>query len=85
MNLSFKNQVALVTGGDSGIGWATAKAFAESGAAVVLSSWREEKLRARAEELESAGHKALAVSCDVSIESQVQEMVEKAVPHQNMQ
>jgi NAD(P)-dependent dehydrogenase (short-subunit alcohol dehydrogenase family) len=79
MNLSFENQVALITGGDSGIGWATAKAFAEAGAAVVISSNREEKLRVRVEELESAGHQALAVSCDVSVESQVKEMVEKAV------
>ncbi len=79
MNLSFENQVALVTGGDSGIGWATAKAFAEAGATVVLSARSEEKLRARVEELESANHKALGVPCDVSVESRVKEMVEKAV------
>jgi NAD(P)-dependent dehydrogenase (short-subunit alcohol dehydrogenase family) len=79
MHLSFENQVVLVTGGDSGIGWATAKAFAEAGATVILSARREEKLRARVEELESTGHMALAVLCDVSIESQVKEMVEKTV------
>lgn len=79
MNISFENQVALITGGASGIGWATAKAFAEAGAAVVISARSEEKLRARVEELESAGHTALAVPCDVSVESQVQEMVEKTV------
>jgi NAD(P)-dependent dehydrogenase (short-subunit alcohol dehydrogenase family) len=37
MNLSFENKVALVTGAGSGMGLATAKALAESGAAVVLA------------------------------------------------
>ena len=79
MKLAFENQVALVTGADSGIGWATAKAFAEAGAAVVLAALHEDKLRPRAEELEAAGHRALAVPCDVSVESQVKAMVEQAV------
>jgi NAD(P)-dependent dehydrogenase (short-subunit alcohol dehydrogenase family) len=79
MNLSFENQVALVTGADSGIGWATTKAFAEAGAAVVLAALHEEALRARVEEVEAAGRKALAVACDVSVERQVKAMVEQAV------
>ena len=37
MNISFENQVALVTGAGSGMGLATAKAFAEAGASVVLA------------------------------------------------
>ena len=37
MNLSFENKVALVTGAGSGMGLATARAFAEAGAAVVLA------------------------------------------------
>ena len=37
MNISFEGQVALVTGAASGLGLATAKAFAESGASVVLA------------------------------------------------
>ena len=40
MNLSFENKVALVTGAASGMGLATAKAFAEAGAAVVLADFK---------------------------------------------
>ena len=42
MNISFENKVALVTGAGSGLGLATAKAFAESGASVVLADYNEE-------------------------------------------
>ena len=43
MNISFENKVALVTGAASGLGLATAKAFAEAGAAVVLADWNEKR------------------------------------------
>jgi NAD(P)-dependent dehydrogenase (short-subunit alcohol dehydrogenase family) len=79
MNLSFENKVALVTGAGSGIGLATAKAFAEEGAAVVLADIDERKVRAAAEELMANGRKALAVRCDVADEQQVAAMVEQAV------
>jgi NAD(P)-dependent dehydrogenase (short-subunit alcohol dehydrogenase family) len=51
MNISFENKVALVTGAGSGLGLATAKAFAESGAAVVLADSNEKSARATADEL----------------------------------
>src|SRR3989442_3805320 len=75
MNLSFENKVALVTGAGSGLGLATAKAFAESGAAVVLADWNEKSGLAAADELVAQGHKALAVVCDVSDDGQVEAMV----------
>ena len=42
MNLLFENKVALVTGAGSGMGLATAKAFAEAGASVVLADIQED-------------------------------------------
>ena len=53
MNLSFENKVALVTGAGSGMGLATAKAFAEAGAVVVLADIHEDAVRSVAEELAS--------------------------------
>ncbi len=79
MNISFENQVALVTGAASGLGFATAKAFAESGASVVMADWNEEAVHLAAEELKAKGHKVLAIRCDVSNDAQVEAMVEQAV------
>jgi NAD(P)-dependent dehydrogenase (short-subunit alcohol dehydrogenase family) len=79
MKISFENKVALVTGAGSGLGLATAKAFAESGAAVVLADWNETSARAAADELVAQGHKALAVVCDVSDDGQVEAMVAQTV------
>jgi NAD(P)-dependent dehydrogenase (short-subunit alcohol dehydrogenase family) len=75
----FKGQVALVTGAASGMGLATAKAFAAAGAAVVLADYKEEAVTAAAQELIAAGHKVLAVRCDVSDDAQVAAMADRAV------
>jgi NAD(P)-dependent dehydrogenase (short-subunit alcohol dehydrogenase family) len=79
MNISFENKVALVTGAGSGLGLATVKAFAESGASVVLADWNEKALRSAAEDLTAQGHKALAIRCDVSDDAQVEAMVKETV------
>lgn len=72
MNLSFENQVALVTGAASGMGLATGQAFAEAGAAVVLADFREDAVKAEALKLVAAGHKVIAVRCDVSDDAKLQ-------------
>jgi len=77
--LDFSGQVALVTGAASGMGWATAKAFAEAGAAVVLADVKEEAVKAAEQKLAAAGHKAIAVRCDVSDDAQVAAMVDRTV------
>jgi NAD(P)-dependent dehydrogenase (short-subunit alcohol dehydrogenase family) len=79
MGISFEDKVALVTGAGSGLGLATAKAFAESGASVVLADWNEKAAHSAAEELAAQGHKALAIHCDVADDAQVEAMVEQAV------
>ena len=75
----FTGQVALVTGAGSGMGLVTAQAFAEAGAAVVLSDINEAAVTAAAEALSASGHKALAVACDVADESQVATMIARTV------
>jgi len=79
VNISFENKVALVTGAGSGLGLATAKAFAQSGASVVLADWNDEAVRTAVAELAAQGHKAHAIRCDVADDAQVQAMVEQTV------
>lgn len=74
-----QGKVALVTGAGSGLGLATAKAFAEAGAAVVLADWDEKAVQSAAEELAAEGHRTLAIVCDVSDDKQVEEMVSKTI------
>jgi NAD(P)-dependent dehydrogenase (short-subunit alcohol dehydrogenase family) len=61
------------------MGLTTARAFAEAGAAVALADVNENAVRSAAEELVSAGHKAIAVRCNVADEAEVAAMVERTV------
>jgi len=70
-----KDKVALITGASSGIGRATAEAFAAKGASVVLAARREDELVALANEIESNGGKASFVTTDVSVAQDVERMV----------
>lgn len=79
MNLSFENKVALVTGAAMGMGLATARMFAEAGAAVVLADFNEDALGKTVAELEAAGHKVLGLRCDVSNEADVAALVQRTV------
>jgi NAD(P)-dependent dehydrogenase (short-subunit alcohol dehydrogenase family) len=79
VNLSFENKVALVTGAASGIGLATARAFAEAGAAVGLADVTEAAVRSAADDLRAAGHQAIGIRCDVANEAEVAAMVKQTV------
>ncbi|MEV1005416.1 glucose 1-dehydrogenase [Nonomuraea sp. NPDC050202] len=75
----FTGQIAFVTGAGSGMGLATARAFAESGAAVALTDINTEALDAAAKDLTGAGHQVLALTCDVSDEDEVAAAVDRTV------
>jgi NAD(P)-dependent dehydrogenase (short-subunit alcohol dehydrogenase family) len=70
-----KGKVVLVTGASSGIGRATAKAFAAKGAHVVVAARRKEELDTLEAAIEKMGGKASAVKADVSIARSVEQMV----------
>lgn len=79
MSFSFENQVALVTGAASGIGWATANAFAQAGAAVALVDVNGDAAQAKADALIAAGHTAIGLCCDVADIDQVEAMVKETI------
>jgi len=79
MSREFEGKVAFVTGAAGGIGFATARAFAESSAAVVITDVNENAAKAAADALTNAGHKALGLRCDVSDEAQVATAIAETV------
>src|SRR5690606_41972015 len=81
MTGQFSDKVALVTAAADGIGAATAKAFAEHGAKVVLSDINTELGEERAEALRAAGHQALFLRADATAEDEVEALVQRTVEH----
>ena len=77
MENTFKNKVALVTGGSSGIGRATALAFAKKGAKVVIADWIESE--ETMDLIENLGGEAIFVKCDVSKSADVKALIEKTI------
>lgn len=70
-----KGKVVLITGASSGIGRATAEAFAAKGANIVVAARRKEELDTLVSSIEAMGGKASAIVTDVSIEKSVEQMV----------
>jgi NAD(P)-dependent dehydrogenase (short-subunit alcohol dehydrogenase family) len=73
------DRVALITGASSGIGRATAEAFAAEGARVVLAARRQDELASLVNEIEAQGGKATAIKTDVSVAKDVERMVAHAL------
>jgi len=77
--ISLEGKVALVTGGSRGIGRASALAFADAGADVVVSSRKLPDLEGVAEEIKAKGGKALAVASHVAKIEESKALVEKVM------
>lgn len=73
--MDLNGAVAIVTGGARGLGTAIAEAYASRGARVALADVLAEQVRATAREIEETGGTALPVRCDVTVASEVEDMV----------
>jgi len=80
MNLfDLKDRVAVVTGGNGGIGLGMARGLGQAGAAVVVAARNDEKSLAAVEELETIGVKAISIRVDVTDSSSCRTMVEEVM------
>lgn len=79
MTKLFENKVALVTGGSSGIGRATAIAFAKEGAKIVIAARREKESQEVISEIKKLGSDGLYVHTDVANTNDLKNMVTKTV------
>jgi NADP-dependent 3-hydroxy acid dehydrogenase YdfG len=79
MASTLKGTVALVTGASSGIGAATARLLAATGAAVALAARRKDRLETLANEIAQAGGTSLVIECDITREQEAAETVERTV------
>src|ERR687892_1548095 len=76
---NYAGKVAFVTGAGSGIGRATALAFAREGASVVASDISEQYVRDTARRIEELGERALAVACDVTRSEDVRAALDETI------
>ena len=75
----FQGRVAFVTGGGSGLGQATALAFAREGAFVAVVDWKSDDAEHTVSMIEREGGKALAVTADVTQSEQIERAVNQTV------
>ena len=75
--MDFTGKTALVTGGTRGNGEIIARTLFDCGASVALCSRHAEEARAAAARLDPTGERALGLGCDVSVEPEVQAMIEE--------
>jgi 3-oxoacyl-[acyl-carrier protein] reductase len=79
--MRFEDKVAIVTGGASGIGAATARGLSREGARVVVADWNSENLQKMGAEMKKESRPFLGLKIDVSSEKEVQKMVSQTVSH----
>ena len=76
---SIKGKIVLVTGGNSGIGKATAVLFAKHGAKVVIAARRVEEGEEAVNQIVNTGGEAIFIKADVSLEKEVESLVKQTV------
>jgi NAD(P)-dependent dehydrogenase (short-subunit alcohol dehydrogenase family) len=79
LSKKFENKVVFITGGSTGIGFSTAKRFAEEGAKVVIASSNVERGEAAIKQIKLSGSEALFIQTDVSQFDQIQKAIEKTI------
>ncbi|MBB3610587.1 SDR family oxidoreductase [Rhizobium sp. BK602] len=79
MTQGIENKVVVITGASSGLGAAAARRLASEGAKVVLGARRADRLEALAEDIRSAGGKALAVATDVTKRDDLRKLADSAI------
>ena len=78
-DFSLANQVAIVTGGGTGIGRSIALEFAGAGADVVVSSRKLENLERVADEVKALGRRSLAIKADITKKIDIDHLVHKVM------
>lgn len=74
-----ENKVAIVTGGGAGLGKAIAVTYAREGASIIIADMNIDAAKLTANEITENGGKAIAVKTNVTVEDDIQQMVDSAV------
>ena len=79
--MQLQGKVALITGGGSGIGEASAKLMAREGAKVTIIGRTKEKLDTTVADIRQQGGEGLAISADISQPDQMQKVMQEIIAH----
>jgi NAD(P)-dependent dehydrogenase (short-subunit alcohol dehydrogenase family) len=77
--VDLSNKVAIITGSSKGIGASMARALAEHGAKVIVSSRSQESVDNVAEDIKAQGYEATAIACHVGNKEQLESLVSRTV------
>lgn len=78
---TMNGKVVLITGSSRGLGLVLAREFAKRGAKVAICARSEDELRRAEADLKKRGASVLAVKCDVTVESEVEELIQRTRDH----
>jgi 3-oxoacyl-[acyl-carrier protein] reductase len=78
-SMKLKDKVAIITGGSAGIGKGIALGMAKEGANIVITARNEERLKIAEQDIKNFGVEVLALKSDISVLSDIKDMVDKTV------